>query len=169
MRQWNIDPQWMCRKHLLGEHTEMHMAVGTLRRGLSIAGFLRDGLLDPATIVTRHNDIAAEMLRRGMNHVSPLDISDAELAGYREGVSTINPDHNRRELARRCPDCRKLLASKYGSEIFADLPVGGDKIFRDENGLWRVIFNGQPIDATWRRRDAASIALDRLRKEYWRK
>ena len=39
MRQWNIDPHCMCRKHLLGEHTEMHMAVGTLRRGLSIAGF----------------------------------------------------------------------------------------------------------------------------------
>ena len=33
MRMWMVDPQIMCRQHLLGEHTEMHMFVGTLKRG----------------------------------------------------------------------------------------------------------------------------------------
>ena len=40
MRMWMVDPKKMCRKHLLGEHVEIHMMVGTLLKGRSIDGFL---------------------------------------------------------------------------------------------------------------------------------
>ena len=32
MRQWMVDPRLLCRKHLLGEHVENHMFIGTLKR-----------------------------------------------------------------------------------------------------------------------------------------
>ena len=35
-----VSPATMCRKHLLGEHVEIHMAVASLRLGKSVDGFL---------------------------------------------------------------------------------------------------------------------------------
>ena len=45
MRMWMVDPKIMCRKHLLGEHVEHHMFVGTINKRISIVGYLRDNLL----------------------------------------------------------------------------------------------------------------------------
>ena len=33
MRDWKVNPKLLCRQHLLGNHLEVHMFVGTLRRG----------------------------------------------------------------------------------------------------------------------------------------
>lgn len=33
MRMWLVPPSHMCRKHLLGEHVELHMLLGTLKKG----------------------------------------------------------------------------------------------------------------------------------------
>lgn len=30
MRMWMVDPKIMCRKHLLGEHLELHMLAGCI-------------------------------------------------------------------------------------------------------------------------------------------
>jgi hypothetical protein len=30
MRMWMVPPKVMCRKHLLGEHVEIHMLAGSL-------------------------------------------------------------------------------------------------------------------------------------------
>ena len=49
VRMWNVSPDVMCRQHLLGEHVEMHMVVGSINRGKSITGYTSNGLLD-----TRH-------------------------------------------------------------------------------------------------------------------
>ena len=38
MRMWMLPPECMCRKHLLGEHVELHMLLGSMRRGKSIEG-----------------------------------------------------------------------------------------------------------------------------------
>ncbi len=35
-----VDPTIMCRNHLLGEHVEIHMFVGTIDQGQSVRGFL---------------------------------------------------------------------------------------------------------------------------------
>lgn len=40
MRMWMLPPETMCRKHLLGEHVELHMLLGTMKRGRRIDGFL---------------------------------------------------------------------------------------------------------------------------------
>lgn len=64
----------MCRKHLLGEHLELHMLVGSLTKGRSIQGFLDNGLLEPQNLISRHNRLVKEMIFRGYKHNSPIKI-----------------------------------------------------------------------------------------------
>jgi hypothetical protein len=104
MRMWMVPPGRMCRKHLLGEHVEIHMAVATLRLGKSVAGFLEKGLLELGSLRSRHDELVEEMLRRGYRHNSPL----GRLPRRNEGK--VDRRANLRELARRCPDCRALNA-----------------------------------------------------------
>lgn len=39
MRMWLVPTRFVRRKHLLGEHVEHHMLVGSIHKGLSMAGF----------------------------------------------------------------------------------------------------------------------------------
>ncbi len=94
-----VPPRKMCRKHLLGEHVEIHMAVASLRLGKSVAGFLEKGLLELHSLRRRHDQLVAEMLRRGYRHSSPLGPIPRRTGGK------IDRRANRLELARRCPDC----------------------------------------------------------------
>ena len=43
---WMVEPKKMCRKHLMGEHVEIHMLIGSMRKGKSIKGFIDNGLLE---------------------------------------------------------------------------------------------------------------------------
>ncbi len=99
MRMWMVPPRKMCRKHLLGEHVEIHMAVATLRLGKSVEGFLQNGLLDLSRLRERHDELVREMERRGYRHTSPLGPVPRRQGGR------IERRANARELARRCPDC----------------------------------------------------------------
>ena len=105
MRMWLVDPRLMCSQHLLGEHVELHMLVGSLNRGKNIAGFLRDGLVELRSIRRRHEELVVEMQRRGFRHQSPLPAFDRRRAG------SVDPVANLKELARRCHDCRALIVS----------------------------------------------------------
>lgn len=102
---WNVDPSVLCRKHLLGEHVELHMAVGSIRRGRSLGRFISDGLIETASIQARHQALAVEMAKRGYKHKSPLRYKD------KLGLGRVDPSVSMVELARRCPDCRARLNS----------------------------------------------------------
>ena len=105
MRQWLVDPQLLCRQHLLGEHVEHHMFVGSISRGKSVEGFLRDGLLEPKTLSTRHSQLVNEMTRRGYNHKSPL--TDVDISHLPDGK--IDIDRNIEDLRNRCEECAKRI------------------------------------------------------------
>lgn len=103
MRMWGIDPQKMCRKHLLGEHVEMHMFVGTINKGISIDGYIQKGLVNPSKIVSRHEELAREMERRGYTHKSPLPkILKKNLPDI-----PLNVKANKEDLKNRCGECLK--------------------------------------------------------------
>jgi hypothetical protein len=106
MRMWMVNPKIMCNQHLLGEHVELHMLVGNIKHGKSIDGFL-SGLVYPSLVVQRHEDVAKEMVHRGMNHKSPIDcpgeITSSRIA---QPISEIS---NLKELARRCNQCSLLM------------------------------------------------------------
>lgn len=102
MRMWGIDPKLMCQKHLCGEHVEMHMLVGTIRKGISIRGYVDGGLVETQNIAHRHEQLSAEMLRRGYRHESPLPAFTTPVAGAIDRLANL------RELADRCPACSQL-------------------------------------------------------------
>jgi hypothetical protein len=100
MRMWCVDTSKMCRKHLLGEHVECHMFVGTLNKGISVLGYLNTGLLQIDLLKQRHDELVAEMLKRGYLH-------NKELPSFRERiVGFVDPHLSEVELRRRCKDCK---------------------------------------------------------------
>lgn len=117
MRMWMVNPAVMCRKHLLGEHVELHMFVGSINRGISMTRYLSDGLLEPAALRARHEELVKEMERRGYKHNSILPLHKP--IKFRLGISfeyldeeafeyKIDSKLSLRELASRCPECRQL-------------------------------------------------------------
>ncbi len=123
MRMWMVDPKTLCDAHLLGEHVETHMFIGTIRRGVSVRGYVRTGLMEPSALLTRHNDLAREMERRGWTHASPighsrgLRIPRTEWRSILAELSKICSEFpfpnvevgvSAAELCRRCVACRSL-------------------------------------------------------------
>jgi hypothetical protein len=75
MRIWDLDPALLCRKHLLGEHRELHGLWNIYVKGKQ--GYRNhpetirwEGKLGALRL--RHEALVAEMERRGWNHKSPL-------------------------------------------------------------------------------------------------
>ena len=104
MRMWMVPPEVMCRKHLLGEHVEIHMLAGSLRRKRSIEGHLAKSLLEPTSIRRRHAALVAEMRRRGFKHQSPLP--SAGRLTLRHRIAKVDVAKSMNDLATRCKDCR---------------------------------------------------------------
>ena len=99
MRMWNIDPKKLCAQHLLGEHVEMHMLVGTLNKGKSVKGFIENKLIEVHNIKSRHDELVQEMNRRGYKHKSPLPEYDSYFAGK------VDKKESEKELKKRCDKC----------------------------------------------------------------
>ncbi len=108
MRQWMIEPELLCRKHLLGEHVENHMFVGIIKKGISIKGYINKGLLEPEKLHSRHDSIVKEMKRRGYNHNSPLP--QLNLESLPSGNIDINK--NILDLKNRCKECSERITDK---------------------------------------------------------
>lgn len=117
MRMWMVDPRVMCRRHLLGEHVELHMFVGSINKGVDMTGYLADNLLEPMSITSRHWQLVQEMEARGYRHKSPMTAFNGKqpdwtrfepktyyLRGFHEFV--IDRQASLTELMRRCPECR---------------------------------------------------------------
>mgnify|MGYP003854757195 CR=1 FL=1 len=76
MRIWDIPPEKLCNRHLLGEHRELHAIWTILTKGKK--GYINH----PETkrwigklkaLFLRHEQLVKEMNRRGYKHKSPLD------------------------------------------------------------------------------------------------
>lgn len=68
-----VDPRIMCRNHLLGEHSKLHMVVGTICRKHSVRGYLEQGPLEIHNLYNRHEKLVKEMKRRNYKHNSRID------------------------------------------------------------------------------------------------
>lgn len=107
MRMWMISPALLCRKHLLGEHNELHMIAGSISRGKTLDGFVRNGLLEPTALLRRHEALALEMGARGYRHASPLQEYVEALSMYPEHIreAKVDMDISLADLHARCQDC----------------------------------------------------------------
>lgn len=105
---WMVAPGLMCDRHLLGEHVELHMLAGCLEKHKSIRGYL-DGLVNPALITLRHEQLVAEMSARRMNHRTPI-----AAVSWSGACKDISAGENLQELAHRCEACAARIKTQAG-------------------------------------------------------
>lgn len=108
MRMWMVNPKNLCRKHLLGEHNEIHKLIGSLKRKRSISGYIKNDCLEPLSMEIRHNQLVQEMKSRGYNHKSPLPDNINELISYlpeTEINHKVNTKKSLIDLKERCTMC----------------------------------------------------------------
>lgn len=111
---WLVDPRYMCQQHLLGEHVEMHMFHTTLSKKMLVTGYISNNLLEPESLLARHQALEAEMIRRGMNHMSPMDVQPS-LSYLIDSDRTHKIDREAAlaELHNRCPECRERFNKRH--------------------------------------------------------
>ena len=77
MRIWDISPNKLCDKHLLGEHRELHaiwVIITQNKKGYSNHPETKRWRGKLKALYNKHQEIVLEMERRGFNHFSFLDI-----------------------------------------------------------------------------------------------
>jgi hypothetical protein len=110
---WMVNPRIMCREHLLGEHVEIHMFIGTINRGKSVKGYLEKGLLEVHNLHNRHDKLVKEMKRRKYNHYSEVN----NKWKFVEKIGIIDKEKNLNELINRCSRCEKRYSEIIGNNF----------------------------------------------------
>ena len=95
MRVWDIHPKYLCRKHLLAEHRELHGLWNILTKHKGKGGYSRH----PETLrwvgkqralYYRHEALTDEFSCRGYQHKTPLDKRSATGEGIQNDfINTI--------------------------------------------------------------------------------
>lgn len=107
MRIWDVPPHKLCRKHLLGEHSELHALWSILTKNkkgyahhpetLRWRGKLK-------ALYHRHDMLVEEMAQRGYRHQSPLDQTQA--TGDSRQTDYVDPYTKQIEILKQKPcDC----------------------------------------------------------------
>jgi len=108
MRIWDLPPETLCRRHLLGEHRELHAIWSILttgKKGYAHHPETRRWRGKLRALSLRHEDLVREMSRRGYKHQSPLDIRLASgEADQREFVDS--PETQKKILRKKKCGCR---------------------------------------------------------------
>jgi len=117
MRMWMIDPKKLCRKHLLGEHGEIHKHRHNFVKHHRIDGRLLPIVqIQPADMSKRHDELAEEMLRRGYNHQSPYDQPDISYLAEWKQQSKVDLLISEKDLCKRCKQCRELIMGEENND-----------------------------------------------------
>jgi hypothetical protein len=107
---WCIDPKLLCRKHLLGEHGELHKFRHNFVKKHNMNKRIELGQIDPVFMGIRHDELAKEIENRGYNHNSPYEQPDVNyIPDILLDYCYINIEQNMQELKNRCPECRKRI------------------------------------------------------------
>lgn len=113
MRVWDVPPKYLCRKHLLGEHRELHGLWNILTVHGGVGGYSQH----PETkrwvgklkaLYLRHEALVKEMQRRNYNHHSDLDKKWASGSAVQKDY--IDPPARQKEILMNKP-CDCLLAN----------------------------------------------------------
>jgi len=113
MRMWMISPKFLCQKHLLGEHGEIHKHRHNFIKKHSIRGRISPiVLIEPASMLSRHNELAKEMIFRGYNHQSAYEMPDISYLPELERKAKVVLRISFVELCKRCPSCQKNILAR---------------------------------------------------------
>ena len=110
MRMWMLPPEMLCRKHLLGEHVEIHKHRHNFVKHHSIAGRMSPiVLIEPDAMEKRHSDLVEEMISRGYNHNSSYTLPDLNYLPENIRNLRVDLNYNLNDLCKRCEECRKRI------------------------------------------------------------
>jgi hypothetical protein len=103
-----VDPELMCDTHLRGEHYEIHMLIGCLKRNRGIDGYIKNNCLQPNCIIERHDAVVKELNKRGFNHKSPVKESDINYDAIKAEymLFEVNVEASKKDLFCRCGACK---------------------------------------------------------------
>lgn len=101
MRIWDVPPSELCRKHLLGEHRELHGLWNIITQGKT--GYAKHPetlrwVGKQAALYKRHDALVTEMKARGYGHNTPLDFTLA--VGQETQETFINTIEEQRQILR---------------------------------------------------------------------
>jgi hypothetical protein len=115
MRMWMIDPRLMCRKHLLGEHSELHKHRPSFVKHYRIDGRMNPVVqIEPSSMGDRHTVLVSEMLRRGYRHDSPYTMPDISYLPEDYRKARVDMNESVRSLSDRCDECRCRIEEFVG-------------------------------------------------------
>lgn len=116
MRMRMVSPRILCRQHLLGEHGELHKHRPSFVKKHSIFGRIYPEVqIEPESMKRRHDELAAEMVRRGMKHNSPYEMPDLSYLPEEQRKAKVNRRENLSLLLSKCWDCQSKY-NEYMSE-----------------------------------------------------
>lgn len=105
-----IEPELLCNKHLLGEHGEIHKHKHNFQKKHSIKGRIFPIVqIEPASMELRHNALAVEMIKRGMNHKSDYSMPDISYLPEQSRNAIVNVSTSKHDLSFRCLECSKRI------------------------------------------------------------
>ena len=110
MRMWMVEPSKLCRKHLLGEHVEIHKHKHCFVKKYSISKRISPVVqIEPSAMQTRHDELAQEMIRRGYKHQSVYEMPDISHLPLFERMAKVDISFSIQDLSNRCVECRQNL------------------------------------------------------------
>jgi hypothetical protein len=115
---WMVEPNLLCRKHLLGEHSEIHKHKHNFEKGHSFKGRVQPVVqIEPLSMQQRHDELVKEMIKRGYNHKSPY--TQPSLHKYTpEQISVkVDKQNSIKDLLTRCQECKILIEGKTNGTI----------------------------------------------------
>ena len=121
-RMRTVNVKYLCMKHLLIEHRDLHGFAGIIKKKYSLTNHVKRGVLEPLNIVKRHEQIIIEMLRRGYHHYSPLFLPKEIIKKLPESIlyASINKEKDQNELfagSEKCSDRYRDLKRQNENDI----------------------------------------------------
>ena len=122
MRMWLINPEYLCRQHLLGEHMEIHSHKNVFLKKHSIFGRIYpEAQIEPEAMKQRHDELAEEMIRRGMNHKRPYEMPDLSYLPKDQREAKVDRLKSLK-LLLKCSECKKRYDQYNESEVGNERP-----------------------------------------------
>ena len=110
MRMWMVNPKLLCKKHLLGEHFEIHKHKHNFVKNHSINKRVSPVVqIEPGSMKIRHDQLTKEMRRRNYNHNSPYEMPDISYLPLWQQTAKVDLDNSLKDLCERCPDCKNNI------------------------------------------------------------
>ena len=107
MNMWmGLPASQLCNKHLIGVHGELHKFLHNWEKQRSMDGYIENNCIEPSSYKQRHDEVANEMLKRGMNYKSPLSQPDFSYLPVWQQNFKVDKEKNKQTLLERCEKCK---------------------------------------------------------------